>query len=116
MARKWQCLSEEGLDLEPLPVPKQQVTGWELLDGDKVSSITPKMSHGTMHQYLSSGAGRVCDVEGTFHALYKGYNHLASGRVDKIEVNIQNPSYCSIQCSVTPMKQGQYKVYLLLSQ
>ena len=119
MARKWQRLSDEGLNLEPLPVPKQPMTGWELLDGDKADSITcnmPKISHGTMYQYLSSGAGRVCDVEGTtFRALYKGYNHWASGRVDKIEVNTQNPFYCFIRCSVTPsMKQGQYKVYLLL--
>ena len=57
----------------------------------------------------------MCDVEcTTFRALYKGYNHWASGRVDKIEVNTQNLFYCCIRCSVTPsMKQGQYKVYLL---
>ena len=119
MARKWQRLSE-GLNLEPLPIPKQPMTGWELLDGDKVSSIAnkmPKVSHGTMYQYLSSGTGRACDIEGaTFRASYEGFNHWASGRVDKIEVNTQNPFYCFIRCLVTPfMKQGQYKESLLLS-
>ena len=52
----------------------------------------------------------------TFRALYKGYNHWASGRVDRIEVNTQNPLYCFVRCSVTPsMKPGVYKVGLLLS-
>ena len=51
-ARKWQRLSDEGLSLEPLPVPKQPMTGWELLDGDSVNSLTTKvlkLSHGTMY-------------------------------------------------------------------
>jgi hypothetical protein len=98
LARKWQRFSDKGLNLEPLPVPKQPMTGWKLLDEEKADSITckiPKISHGTMYQYLSSGAGRVRDVEGTtFRVLYKGYNHWASGRVDKIEINTQNPFYC----------------------
>lgn len=31
LAHKWCRLSEEGLNLEPLPVPQQPITGWELL-------------------------------------------------------------------------------------
>ena len=39
-----------------------------------------------------NGAGHVCDVEDkTFHALYKGCIHWASGRANKIEVKTQYP-------------------------
>ena len=48
--------TEEGLNLEPLHMPKQPMTRWKLLDGDKVGSVTskmPKFSHGTMYIYLA---------------------------------------------------------------
>ena len=68
-----------------------------------------------MYQYLSEGVGHGSDSK-TFRALYRGYNHWASGRVDKIEVNYQKLYYCFVRAVVTPsMKAGTYKVYLLLS-
>lgn len=81
--------------MEPLPVPQQPLTGWEVLEQDKISSIAskmPKISHGIMYQYLSSGAGHAGDRGSkTFRALYRGCNHWASSRIEKVEVNTQNP-------------------------
>ena len=87
LARKWQRPSQEGLNVEPLPIPQQPLTGWEVLEQDKISSIAskmPKISHGIMYQYLSSGAGHAGDRGSK--TLYRGYNHWASGRIEKIEV------------------------------
>lgn len=117
LARKWHQLSQDGASLEPLPVPQPPITGWEVLNVDSLPQMVariPKVSHGTLYQYLSNGAGRDGDSK-TFRALYRGYIHWASGRVDKIEVNTQNPSYCFLRSIVTPsMKAGNYKVYILL--
>ena len=61
------------------------------------------------YQYLSEGVGHDGDSK-TFRALYRGYNHWASGRVEKIEVNTQNLYYCFVRSIVTPsMKTGNYK-------
>ena len=118
LARKWHRLSQEGVDLEPLSVPQLPLMGWEKLEPETLARIAtkvPKISHGTMYQYLSEGVGHDSDSK-TFRALYRGYNHWASGRVDKIEVNYQNLYYCFVRAVVTPsMKAGSYKVYLLLS-
>ena len=87
LSRKWHKLSNRELSLVPLPDPQQPLVGWETLNqGTVLAHSIPKVSHGTMYQYLSSGAGN--DGEGkTFRALYRGYNHWASGRVHKIEFN-----------------------------
>ena len=117
LARKWHRLSQEGITLQPLPIPEPPLTGWEELKPETLSEMSPripKISHGTMYQHLSTGVGNEGESK-TFRALYRGYNHWASGRVDKIEVNTHNPDYCFVQCVVTPsMKPGSYKVNLLL--
>jgi hypothetical protein len=104
------------LTLEPLPIPQPPLTGWETLKPETLSQVAtklPKVSHGTMYQYLSDGVGHDGETK-TFRALYRGYNHWASGRVEKIEVNTQNLYYCFVRCVVAPsMKQGSYKVYLV---
>lgn len=118
LSRKWYRLSQEGFTLEPLPTPEQPLTGWEDLNPKTLSQMAsriPKISHGTLYQHLSTGVGQERESK-TFRALYRGYNHWASGRVDKIEVNTQNLDYCFVLCVVTPsMKPGSYKVCLLLS-
>ena len=48
---------------------------------------------GAVYTYLASGAGRT-QSEGTFRALTCGFIHWASGRIDSIEVNVQNPLLC----------------------
>ena len=89
LAHKWHRLSQEGITLQPLPIPEPPLTGWEELKPETLSEMSPripKISHGTMYQHLSTGVGNEGKSK-TFHALYRGYNHWASGRVDKIEVN-----------------------------
>ena len=116
LSRKWHRLSQDGLALNPLPIPDRPLTGWDPETLSQVASRIPKISHGTLYQYLSAGVGQEQESK-TFRALYRGYNHWASGRVDKIEVNTQNLYYCFVKCVVTPsMKPGSYKVYLLLSR
>ena len=66
-----------------------------------------------LYTYLADSLGRPC--AGSFRALTRGYLHWASGRVQKIEVNIRNPNYCHIRSSMVPsMKKGSYMVYVLL--
>ena len=56
-------------------------------------------------------------MQGAFRALTRGYNHWASGRMDKLEVNTMHPYYCHVRAVLIPsMKPGSYKVYLLLLQ
>lgn len=53
--------------------------------------------------------------EGTFQAfraLFRGYTHWASGRIESIEANLKNVSYCHVRCSMKPsMKTGLYHIY-----
>ena len=52
-----------------------------------------------------------------FRVLTRGYNHWASGRLEKLEVNTVHPLYCHICAILTPsMKPGSYKVFLLLQR
>ena len=61
------------------------------------------ISNGNMYQYLCGEK-----QSATFRALYRGYNHWASGRVEKIEVNINDPSYCFVRCVVIPLMKNWY--------
>lgn len=43
------------------------------------------------------------------------YLEGASGRMEKLEINIQNPMFCHVRCAMKPsMMSGSYKVYVLL--
>ena len=115
LARKWQHLSQAGSILQPLLLPEKPLTCWELLkegSDQQLLSKLPSISHGTMYQYLSTGAGH----DKTFRALYADYNHWASGRYERIECNVQNPYYSFVRAIVLPtMRQGvKYNVYLLI--
>lgn len=64
-------------------------------------------------------AGHVCHIgdEGAFRALSRGYTHWASGRVDELQVNTNNPQCCHIRCKMKPsMKTGVYNTYMLLGR
>ena len=115
-AQKWHRLSQQRLGLQPLPVPKPPLAGWRVLHQQSIPVLherIPIISNGNMYRYLSCGEKQST----TFHALYRGYNHCASGRVEKIEININDPSYCFVRCSFVPsMKAGIYKVNLLLKK
>ena len=55
------------------------------------------------------------DAEGAFRALKRGYIHWASGRLEKMEINTNNPEYCHVRCIIkASMKTATYCVYLLL--
>ena len=69
---------------------------------------------GSVYTYL---AGHVCRSgdEGAFQALTRGYAHGASGRLEKLSVNTNNPKYCHFCATMKPsMKTGVYHAYLLL--
>ena len=71
---------------------------------------------GTLYSYWAEGVGR-SGGEGAFRALARGYVHWASGRMEKLEINIQNPLFCHVRCTMKPsMKSGTYKVYVLLER
>ena len=66
---------------------------------------------------MAGHVGHSGSSEGAFRALKRGYVHWASGRVEKIEVNTNNPLYCHVHSTIKPsMKSGTYKVYLLLKK
>ena len=55
--------------------------------------------------------------QGAFRALSRGYTHWASGRVDELQVNTNNPHCCHVKSKMKPsMKGGVYNTYLLLSR
>ena len=69
---------------------------------------------GLVYIYLAGHIGQSGD-EGVFRALTRGYTHWASGRLDQLMVNTNNPKYCHVRASMKPsMKTGLYHVYLLL--
>ena len=69
-----------------------------------------------MYSYLAEGVGRY-EREGAFRALSRGYTHWASGRMEELEINTCNPSFCHVRCYMKPsMKSGKYRVYVLLGR
>ena len=70
---------------------------------------------GLLYTYLAGHVGPSSSSEGAFRALKHGYVHWASGHVEEIEVNTNNPLYCHVRSTIKPsMKSGTYKIYLLL--
>ena len=63
---------------------------------------------GVVYTYLAEGVG-----PGAFHALSRGFTHWASGRMELLEMNLNNPDFCHVCCA---MKPGVYKVYVLLQK
>lgn len=71
---------------------------------------------GLVYTYLAGHVRRVGE-EGAFRALARGYTHWASGRLQELQVNTNNPLYCHVQCVMSPsMKAGTYHIYLLLGK
>ena len=64
--------------------------------------------------YLAEGLGHAI-TRGAFRALTRGFTHWSSGRMSQMEVNLHHPEFCHVKCTMVPsMKQGSYKVYILL--
>ena len=71
---------------------------------------------GVLYSYLAEGVGHSTG-KGAFRALSRGYVHWASGRMEKLEVNYHNPTFCHVRCTMKPsMKDGSYTVYVLLEK
>ena len=52
--------------------------------------------------------------EGAFRALSWGYTHWASGRIQEIDLNTNNPEFCHVRGRMQPsMKVGVYITYIL---
>lgn len=71
---------------------------------------------GLVYTYLAGHVGRNSD-EGAFRALSRGYTHWASGRIQEIELNTKNPTFCHVRCRMQPsMKVGVYNTCILLGK
>ncbi len=71
---------------------------------------------GLLYAYLAGHVGLIGD-QGAFRALSRGYTHWASGRVDELQVNTNNPLCCHVKCKMKPsMKTGVYNTYILLGR
>ena len=71
---------------------------------------------GLVYTYLASHVGRMGE-QGAFMALTRGYTHWASGLLQQLEVNTNNPNFCHVRIAMKPsMKDGFYHVYILLAR
>ena len=69
---------------------------------------------GLLYTYLADCTGASGRGE-AFRSLQRGFIHWSSGRLNKLEINYCHPQFCYVRCNMTPsMKQGLYKVYILL--
>ena len=133
--KKHKILTEAGQRLVPLTSPAPPPSGWVTVSSENYLQVAPNLPtitpgqwtititnfqyYLTLHAslvytYLACHIGRSGD-EGAFRALTRGYTHWASGRLDQLMVNTNNPKYCHVRASMKPsMKTGLYHVYLLL--
>ena len=115
--QKHRRLEASGLLLAPVDPPSAPLSGWEAVTEANASTMAQKLpcvTMGMVYNYLASHTGRERG-EGTFRALTRGYTHWASGRIERLDVNCQNPEYCHVQSVMKPsMKQGSYHIWLLL--
>ena len=142
--RKHKVVADAGMRVAPLPLPSPPLSGWESVSQENVAEVAKKVPHvtsgwyvqahryassarlhayisslcnvGVVYTYLASGAGRSAG-EGTFRALTRGFIHWQSGRIDKLEVNVQHPLFCHVRSQMKPsMRPGTYHVYVLLGR
>ena len=119
LPQKQEALAAVGVSCAPLPPPSQPPQGWTYVSEANQHSIAehiPKVYPSTLYQYLAEGVGNISG-QGAFRALSRGYVHWASGRMDRLQVNYNNPNYCFVRCQMRPsMKPGFYTVDLLLKR
>lgn len=70
---------------------------------------------GLVYTYLAGHVGCNTSNVGAFRALKQGYISWASGRLERMEVNMNRPNYCHIRTGVkASMRNATYSVYLLV--
>ena len=136
--KKYKLLCESGMQVSLPSLPSPPVSGWTVMTGENYQSlavsipcVTRGMDYlfcflrlsfyqcfnqtvGLVYTYLAGHVGHTGD-EGAFRALSRGYTHWASGRVDELQVNTNNPQCCHVRCKMKPsMKAGVYNTYMLL--
>ena len=75
------------------------------------------LSTGLVYSYLAGHVGHRTNCEGAFRALKRGYAHWASGRLARIDVNVDNPEYCHVRATTkASMKPVSNNVGLLLKK
>jgi len=112
-------LIEEGNTVPPLPIPTETPPlGWTEITVEnyaECSSTFPNISPGELYRYMALGVGYE-GSSGRFRALIQGYKFWASGRVQSVAINVQNPCICFVRGRVFPsMKDEVYVVDLLVS-
>lgn len=112
-------LEDSGQMVAVMDPPSAPIAGWETVteaNADSMTKKVPRVTTGTVYTYLSAHASQGSG-DGMFRALTRGYTHWASGRIDRVEVNIQHPQYCHVQSVMKPsMKPGSYRVWVLLKR
>jgi hypothetical protein len=119
--KKYKRMVDAGSSISPLGPPQQPPQGWvalplsasEIESSTLVSSL-PSVTAGLVYTYLAGHIGCNSNTVGAFRALKQGYILWASGRLEKIEVNVNRPEYCHIRSAVkASMRKVTYTVYFL---
>jgi len=104
-------LIEEGNTIPSLPIPTETPPlGWTEITADnypKCSSALPNILPGELYRYMALGVGywgsaTKAAVAG-FELSYGGYKFWASGRVQSVAINVQNPCICFVRGRVFPL-------------
>ena len=104
LEKKRRRLLEMGVEVAQLPLPSDlPPQGWtEITDKncDQWSAKLPDMTSGELYRYMATGVGHGQETHGVFRALIRGYNFWASGRIQAVFANINNPNVSFIRAKV----------------
>lgn len=117
--KRQSILAPLGVDVSSNETPLPPPSGWEQITASNYKSYAekiPQVTAGVVYTYLAEGVGHTVGHP-AFRALSRGFTHWASGRMELMEVNLKNPDFCHVRCTMKPsMKPGVYKVYVLLQK
>ncbi len=125
--------SESGKELTLPSIPSPPISGWTAVTAHNFQELADSIPHvsrgnfflvcllllsyatGLVYTYLAGYVGHIGN-QGAFHALSRGYTHWASGRVEELQVNMNNPLCCDVnsKMKLPSMKAGVYNTYMLL--
>ena len=120
LQKKRARLVEKDNTVPPLPIPTETPPlGWTEITAEnypKSSSALPNILPGELYRHMTLGVGYE-GSSGRFRALIWGYTFWASGRVQSVAINVQNPCMCFV-CGrvVLSMKDEVYVVDLVSHQ
>ena len=117
--KKCRRLLEMGVDVPQLSLPSDlPPQGWTEItekNFEQWSTKLPNVTSGELYRYLAKGVGHGHEPQGVFWALTRGYNFWASGRIQAVFANINNPKVCFIRAKIlSSMKSETYNVALYI--